>query len=69
MEDPIKSLVTIGEVSNRVDAMNQDCFDRLVDVPDISFASLGCMRIGGDEHTLRTVAQGSVAWRLGVPYN
>ena len=69
MEAHIKSLVTIGEVSNGVDAMNQDCFDRLVDVPDISFASLDCMRIGGDEHTLRTVAQRSIAWRLGIPYN
>ena len=28
----MKSLVTIGEVSNRVDAMNQDWFDRLTDV-------------------------------------
>ena len=34
----MKSLVTIGEVSNRVDAMNQGCFDRLTDVSDISFA-------------------------------
>ena len=65
----MKSLVTIGEVSNRVDALNQNCIDRLVDVPDISFASLDRMRIGGDEHTLRTVAQKSVAWRLGIPFN
>ena len=49
----MKSLVTIGEVSNRVDALNQNCFDKLVDVREISFASLDRMRIGGDEHTLR----------------
>jgi hypothetical protein len=65
----MKSLVTIGEVSNRVDAMNQDCFDRLTDVFDISFISLKRMRVGDDEHTLRTVAQRSIAWRLGIPFN
>ena len=65
----MKSLVTIGEVSNRVDAMNQGCFDRLTDVSDISFISLERMRVGDDEHTLRTVAQRSIAWRLGIPFN
>ena len=65
----MKSLVTIGEVSNRVDAMNQNCFDHLIDVPDISFVSLDRMRIGDDEHTLRTIAQRSIAWRLGIPFN
>jgi hypothetical protein len=63
------NMTTLAEVSNRVDALNQNCFDRLVDVPEISFASLDRMRIGDDEHTLRTVAQRSIAWRLGIPYN
>jgi hypothetical protein len=62
-------MTTLAEVSNRVDALNQNCFDRLVDVPEISFASLDRMRIGDDEHTLRTVAQRSIAWRLGIPFN
>ena len=48
-------MTTLVEVSNRVDALNQNCFDKLVDVPEISFASLDRMRIGDDEHTLRTV--------------
>jgi hypothetical protein len=65
----MKTMTTIGEVSNRVDAMNQDCFDRLTDVSDISFISLDRMRVGDDEHTLRTVAQRSIAWRLGIPFN
>jgi hypothetical protein len=65
----IKNLTTLGEVSNRVDVLNQHCFDRLIDVPEISFASLDRMRIGGDEHTLRTMAQKSIAWRLGIPFN
>jgi hypothetical protein len=63
------NMTTLGEVSNRVDVMNQNCFDRLVDVPEISFASLDRMRIGGDEHILRNIAQRSIAWRLGIPFN
>jgi hypothetical protein len=65
----MQSLTTLGEVSTRVDAMNQNCFDQLVDVPDISFNSLGAMRIGGEIHPLRTIAQRSIAWRLGIPFN
>ena len=49
----MKIMTTLAEVSNRVDALNQNCFDKLVDVPEISFASLDRMKIGDDEHTLR----------------
>jgi hypothetical protein len=62
-------MTTLGEVSDRVDAMNQNCHDALVDVPVISFESLETMKIGDERHTLRTVAQRSIAWRLGIPYN
>jgi len=62
-------MTTLAEVSNRVDALNQNCFDRLIDVPEISFVSLDRMRIGDDEHMLRTMAQKSIAWRLGIPFN
>jgi hypothetical protein len=63
------NLITLGEVSDRVDAMNHSCHDALVDVPAISFESLETMKIGDERHTLRTVAQRSIAWRLGIPYN
>jgi hypothetical protein len=62
-------MTTLGEVSDRVDALNQKCHDALVDVPAISFESLETMKIGDERHTLRTVAQRSIAWRLGIPYN
>jgi hypothetical protein len=63
------NMMTLGAVSDRVDAMNQNCHDALVDVPAISFESLQTMKIGDERHTLRTVAQRSIAWRLGIPYN
>jgi hypothetical protein len=62
-------MTTLGEVSDRVDALNKDCHDALVDVPAISFESLETILIGDERHTLRTVAQRSIAWRLGIPYN
>jgi hypothetical protein len=62
-------MTTLGEVSDRVDALNKDCHDALVDVPTISFESLQMMKIGDERHTLRTVAQRSIAWRLGIPFN
>jgi hypothetical protein len=62
-------MTTLGAVSDRVDAMNQNCHDALVDVPAISFESLETMKIGDESHTLRAVAQRSIAWRLGIPYN
>jgi hypothetical protein len=62
-------MTTLAEVSNRVDALNQNCFDKLVDVPTISFDSLQTMKIEGERHVLRTMAQRSIAWRLGIPFN
>jgi hypothetical protein len=62
-------MTTLAEVSNRVDALNQNCFNKLVDVPAISFDSLQTMKIEGERHILRTVAQRSIAWRLGIPFN
>ena len=64
-----KNMTTLGEVSDRVDALNKNCHDKLIDVPEISFDSLQTMRIGDECHTMRTMAQRSIAWRLGIPYN
>jgi hypothetical protein len=65
----MKTMTTLGEVSNRVDALGQSCHDALVDVPAIAFESLETMKIGDERHALRTVAQRSIAWRLGIPFN
>ena len=65
----MKTMTTLGEISDRVDAMNQNCHDALVDVPAISFESLETMKIGDERHTLRTIAQRSIAWRLSIPFN
>ena len=65
----MKTMTTLGEVSNRVDASNQNCHDKLIDVPAISFHSLQTMKIDNESHPLRIMAQRSIAWRLNIPFN
>ena len=60
-------ITTLGKVFDRVDAMSQNCFDRFVDVPDISFESLDNVQISNHSHPLKPIAQRSIAWRLGTP--
>ena len=62
----MKTMTTLGEVSERVDAMNQDCLDQLTMCRHI-LLSLKTMKIGNECHTIRTVAQRSIAWETGHP--
>ena len=65
----MKNLTTLGKIWDRVDEMNRYCHDNLIDVKDISFDSLETMKIRSDRHKLKTIAQRSIAWRLGIPFN
>ena len=64
-----KNLTKLAKVHDRVDALSQYCYDQLIDVSDISFDSIDTMKIGNEPHNLRTIAQRSIAWRLGIPFN
>ena len=64
-----KNLTTLTKVHDRVDALSQYCYDQLIDVSNISFDSVDTMKIGNEPHNLRTIAQRSIAWRLGIPFN
>ena len=61
-------LTTLGKVFDRVDAMSAGCYDQNIDVPDISFDNLDVLRIAGEPHPVRSVAQRSISNRLGIPY-
>ena len=61
-------ITTLEKVFNRVDALSQNCFDQNVYVKDISFENLDSVNIAGESHPLRTIAQRSIAWRLGIPF-
>jgi hypothetical protein len=65
----MQNLTTLGEVFDRVDKMSRNCVDRIVNVADLSFDDLETINIAGEKHPLRTIAQRSIAWRLGIPFN
>jgi hypothetical protein len=64
----MQKLTTLEKVSNRVDALSANCYDMNVDVPELSFDRLNTVNIAGEPHALKTIAQRSLANRLGIPY-
>ena len=63
-----QNLTTLETVFNRVDAMAANHVDHFVDVADLEFENLQTVKIGGNAHPLRNIAQRSIAWRLGIPF-
>ncbi len=64
----MNNIITLEKVFNRVDALSQNCFDQNVNVNDISFENLDSVSIAGEPHPLKTIAQRSISWRLGIPF-
>ncbi len=62
------SLCTLGEVRSEVDRMSEACWDEEIPVRDLKFDSLDTIRIAGEPHRLRPIAQKGIAWRLGIPH-
>jgi len=59
---------TLEKVYDRVDTMSANCIDHNVNVDEISFDNLDVLRIDGEPHPVRTVAQRAISNRLGIPY-
>lgn len=51
-----------------VDEMSASCHDQNIDVSDLSFDNLDVLRIAGEPHPVRPIAQRSISNRLGIPY-
>ncbi len=62
-----KNMTNLQKVSERVNNLSQNCHDKLIPVPEISFDSLETVKISNECHLLRPLAQQSIAWRLGIP--
>jgi hypothetical protein len=60
--------MTLEKVYDKVDMMSAQCVDQNVDVPLIEFDSLESMRISGEAHNVRPVAQRAISNRLGIPH-
>jgi hypothetical protein len=64
----MNKITTLGKVFDRVDALSQNCFDQYVNVKDLSFDNLDSAKIAGEPHPMRAIAQRSITWRLGIPF-
>ena len=64
----MNNITTLEKVFNRVDELSQSCFDQNVNVNDLSFDNLDSVSIAGESHPLQTIAQRSISWRLGIPF-
>jgi len=63
------NITTLEKVSDRVNEMSKNCFDKNVTVADISFDNLETVRIGDTQtHQLKEIAQRSICYRLGTPF-
>jgi hypothetical protein len=64
----MQKMTTLGKVFDRVDALSSACHDDNIYVSDISFDNLDTVKIAGEPHSLRPVAQRAISNRLGIPY-
>ena len=64
----MNALTALGEVNDRVQKMSEFCLDRTVKVKRIEFPDLQNVRIEGVPYPMRSLAQKSICYRLGIPF-
>jgi hypothetical protein len=64
----MKHLTTLGNVFNRVHALSENCHDKFIPLDSIEFDNFDSIQIAGEPHPLKTIAQRSISWRLGIPF-
>jgi hypothetical protein len=60
-------MTTLSEVMARVESMSKNHADMNIKTKEISFDNLDTVKIGGESHSLKPIAQQSIANRLGIP--
>ena len=63
----MSNMTTLSQVMERVEAMSRNHTDMHIKTKGISFDNLDTVKIGGESHTLKPIAQQSIANRLGIP--
>ena len=64
----MSNITTLGNVSEKVESLSNDCHDQLVPINDIRFNDLQSLSIRDQEHALRPIAQRALAYRMGIPF-
>ena len=60
-------MTTLEKVYDRAYKMTQGHHDQFIKVQELSFHSLEMVSISGETHSLKPIAQQSIANRLGIP--
>jgi len=60
-------LKTLGAVEQHIKSVTNGYYDDYVPVKSLKFDNLNTVRIDGEKHTLRPMAQQGIAFRLGIP--
>ena len=63
----MSSMTTLEKVYDRVENMARTHEDRLIPIDDVSFTDLERVCISGATYNLRSIAQQSICYRLGIP--
>jgi len=61
-------MTTLGDVFEKVHEMSRNNHDNYVKVKDLKFEGLETLLIGDSPHTMKPIAQMSIANRLGIPF-
>jgi len=63
----MSNMTTLSQVMERVEAMSKNHKDMNIKTKEISFDNLDTVKIGSESHSLKPIAQQSIANRLGIP--
>jgi len=63
----MSNMTTLSEVMERVEIMSKNHMDMNIKTKEISFDNLDIIKIGSESHSLKPIAQQSIASRLGIP--
>jgi len=63
----MSNMTTLSEIMERVEAMSRNHTDMNIKTKEISFDNLDTIKIGSESHSLKPIAQQSIANRLGIP--
>lgn len=63
----MKRMTTLGTITKRIEQLDKETWDELIDCRDLEFEALDTLDIAGQAHRLRPTAQGAIANRLGLP--
>ena len=61
------SLRTLGDAEQHIKKITKNYYDESIPVKSLKFDNLNTVRIDGEKHTLRPMAQQGIAFRLGIP--